>query len=156
MAWAGSLIFAAFMLTPAIRAVGPAGGAIMQQLMRVQKMQRFLIALMALTVLSGLALYWRDISAMGAGWARTGPGATFAAGAVFALLTAIVGIHVNAKAAGKLGVLSAAIQAGGKHPSAEQAAELGRLQLRLARGSAVSTTFIILAVACMGIARYVP
>jgi hypothetical protein len=154
--WAGSLLFVSFMLAPALRATGPAGGVVMQQLLRGQKLQPFLITLMLLTVLSGLSLFWLDISAFGPAWVHTGPGRTFSAGAAFAILTAIVGLSVNAPAAKKLGALGASIQATGAQPSAEQAAELGRLQRRLARASIVSNALVLLAVACMGVARYVP
>ena len=156
VAWAGSLLFIAFMLAPAIRATGPAGGAVMQQLFRHQKMQPILISFMALTVLSGLALFRLDMVASGPAWVQTGPGKTFSAGALFAILTAIVGLSINAPTAAKIGSLSGAIQAAGKQPMPEQAAELGRLQTRLARASVVSTVLVLLAIVCMGIARYVP
>ena len=50
-AWAGALIFIGWFLLPASRGAGPAGGAFIQQLVRVQKLPKHLIALMALTVL---------------------------------------------------------------------------------------------------------
>ncbi|MDQ2767830.1 MAG: hypothetical protein M3Y30_11820 [Gemmatimonadota bacterium] len=154
--WAGSLLFIAFMLMPAIRATGPSGGAVMQQLFRNQRLQPFLITLMVFTVLSGLALYRLDMVAFGPNWVHTGPGRTFSAGAVFAILAVVVGLSINARAAEKIGARSASIQAAGKQPSTEQAAELGRLQTHLARGTLVSTALIIFAVTCMGVARYVP
>ena len=154
--WAGSLIFFAFMLTPAIRATGPSGGAVIQQLMRNQRLQPFLITLMLLTVLSGFTLYRLDMVAFGPSWVRTGPGMTFSAGAVFAILGVIVGLSINAPAAGKLGAISGPIQAAGRQPTAEEAALIGRLQARIARGGTVTIVFILLAVTCMGIARYVP
>ena len=154
--WAGSLLFFAFMLTPAIRATGPSGGAVIQQLMRNQRLQPFLITLMLLTVLSGLTLYRLDMVAFGPTWVHTGPGRTFAAGAVFAILGVIVGLSINAPAAGKLGALGGAIQAAGRQPSADEAAEMGRLQKRIARGGMITTVLILLAVTCMGVARYIP
>ena len=154
--WAGSLIFFAFMLTPAIRATGPSGAAVIQQLMRNQRLQPFLITLMLLTVLSGLTLYRLDMVAFGPAWVRTGPGMTFSAGALFAILGVVVGLSINAPAAGKLGALGGAIQAAGRQPSADEAAEMGRLQARIARGGTITTALILLAVTCMGVARYVP
>ena len=82
---------------------------------------------MALTILSGLSLYWLDLSAFGPAWVHTGPGRTFSAGAAFGILTAIVGGAINMPAAKKLGVLGASIQAGGKPPAPEQAAELAAI-----------------------------
>jgi len=154
--WAGTLIFIGWFLLPAARAVGPAGGSFMQQLVRVQRMPVYLMLLMALTILSGLSLFWLDMSAFGMAWVHTGPGRTFSAGAVFAILTAIIGGSVNAPAAKKLGALGESIQAGGKPPTAEQAAEIERLQNRLYSAGRWITALVLLAVTCMGVARYVP
>lgn len=156
VAWAGALIFIAWFLLPAIRATGPAGGALMQQIARVQRVPVYLMILMALTVLSGLSLYWLDIKSYGPAWVHTGAGRTFSAGAAFAILTAILGMTVNVPAAKRIGVLMGSIQATGAQPSTEQAAEIGRLQNRLYRAAQVAGVLILLAVTCMGVARYVP
>ncbi|HMI56533.1 MAG TPA: hypothetical protein VK511_00655 [Gemmatimonadaceae bacterium] len=155
-AWAGALIFIGLYLLPAGRAAGQAGGAVMQQLVRVQRMPQYLMLLMALTILSGFLLFWLDISAMGVAWVHTGPGRTFSAGAVFGILTAIVGGTVNMPTAKKLGVLGASIQAGGKPPTSEQTAELERLQNRLGSAGRWITLLVFLAVTFMAVARYVP
>ena len=155
-AWAGALIFIAFYLLPAIRATGPSGGALMQQLVRVQRLPVYLMLVAILTVLSGLLLFWLDVNAFGKAWMHTGPGRTFSAGAVFAILTAILGMAVNTPAAKRLGALAGSIQAAGTPPSAEQAAEIGRLQNRLYRATQVAAVLVLLAVICMGVARYIP
>jgi hypothetical protein len=156
VAWAGALIFIGFILTPAIRATGPSGGALMQQLVRVQRLPVYLMVLMGLTILSGLSLFWLDLNAFGVAWMHTAPGRTFSAGGGFAILAAILGMVVNVPTAKKLGVLMGSIHAAGTQPSVEQAAELGRLQNRLYRAGQAAAVLILLAVICMGIARYVP
>src|SRR5512142_2186013 len=154
--WAGALIFIGWFLLPAMRATGPSGGALMQQLVRVQRLPAYLLTLMALTILSGLSLMWLDVAAFGEAWMHTGAGRTFSAGAAFAILTAILGLVVNVPTAKRLGVLTSAIQAAGAPPSAAQAAELGRLQNRLHRAGQAAAVLIVLAVICMGVARYIP
>jgi uncharacterized membrane protein len=156
VAWAGAVVFVAFFLTPAIRATGPAGGALMQRLVRVQRLPVYLMTLMALTILSGLSLYWLDLNAFGKAWVHTGAGRTFAAGGLFAILTALVGVSVSMPASKKLGMIMGSIQAASTRPSAEQAAELGRLQNRLNRAGLATGVLILLAVICMGVARYIP
>jgi uncharacterized membrane protein len=156
VAWAGALIFIGWYLTPAIRATGPSGGALMQQLVRVQRLPVYLMTLMALTILSGLSLFWLDLTAFGPAWMHTGAGRTFSAGGAFAILTAVLGVVVNMPTSKKLGTLMASIQAAGKQPSAEQAAEIGRLQNRLYRAGQAAAVLTLLAVICMGVARYVP
>ena len=155
VAWAGAIIFVALILLPAIRATGPTGGALMQQLVRVQRLPVYLMVLAILTILSGLSLFWLDYSAFGTAWMHTGPGRTFSAGGALAILAAIFGMAVNTPAAKKMGVLVGSIQAAGKAPSPEQAAEMGRLQNRLYRATQVVAVIILLAVICMGVARYV-
>jgi uncharacterized membrane protein len=156
VAWAGALIFIALILLPAIRATGPAGGALMQQLVRVQRLPVYLMAMAILTILSGLSLYWMDMTAFGKVWLHTGPGRTFSAGAALAIVTAIFGMVVNTPAAKRMGVLMGSVQAAGTQPSPEQAAEIGRLQNRLYRATQAAAVLILLAVICMGVARYVP
>ena len=156
VAWAGALIFIGWFLLPASRGAGPAGGAFIQQLVRVQKLPKHLIALMALTVLSGLSLFYLDIVAFGPAWVHTGPGRTFSLGGAFAIIAALYGVFVNAPAANRLGALGASIQASGSPPSTDQAAELGRLQHRLYGAGRVITVLILIAVTCMGVARYIP
>jgi hypothetical protein len=156
VAWAGALIFIGWFLLPATRATGPSGSAFMHQLVSRQRMPMYLMLLMALTILSGLSLFWLDLSAFGMAWVHTGPGRTFAAGAAFGILTAIVGATVNMPTAKKLGVLGASIQAGGKPPTPEQAADIARLQNRLYSAGRWITALALLAVICMGVARYVP
>jgi uncharacterized membrane protein len=156
VAWAGALIFIGWYLTPAILATGPAGGAVMQQLVRAQRLPVYLISLMALTILSGLSLFWLDLTAFGPAWMHTGAGRVFSAGGAFAILTAILGVSVNTPTAKKLGTLMASIQAAGKQPSQEQAAEIGRLQHRLHRAGQAAAVLVLLAVTCMGVARYIP
>lgn len=156
VAWAGALIFMGWFLLPALRATGPAGGSVMSQLVRVQRLPLYLMSLMALTILSGLSLFWLDIRAFGPAWARTGPGVTFSIGAAVAIFGAIVGMAVNVPAAKKLAALGDSIRVAGKPPTPEQAAELGRLQGTVYRMGQVSMALILVVVICMGVARYVP
>jgi uncharacterized membrane protein len=156
VAWAGALIFIAWILLPAIRATGPSGGALMQQLVRVQRLPVYLMAMAILAILSGLSLFWLDSTAFGKAWMHTGPGRTFSAGGALAILTAILGIVVNTPAAKKLGALASSIQVAGTPPSPEQVAEMGRLQNRLYRATQIAAVLVLLAVICMGVARYIP
>ena len=154
--WAGALIFIAWILLPAIRATGAAGGALMQQLVRVQRLPVYLMLLAILTILSGLSLFWLDARALGEAWMHTGPGRTFSAGGALAILTAILGMAINTPTAKKMGALIGSIEAAGASPSPEQTAEIGRLQNRLFRATQVAAVLILLAVICMGVARYIP
>lgn len=156
VAWAGALVFITVILIPAIRGAGAAGGSVMDQVVRVRRLPIMLMSLAILTVLSGLSLFYLDFTAFGPAWMHTGPGRTFSLGGALAILGMIVGMSVSTPAASKLGALTATIKAKGGPPSPEQSAELERLQNRLAVAGTVITILVLLAVACMGVARYVP
>jgi hypothetical protein len=55
-----------------------------------------------------------------------------------------------------MGALVAAIRASGGPPSPEQAAEVQRLQVRLTNAMRVAAVLLLLAIAAMSVARYVP
>ena len=154
--WAGALIFVTWFLTPAIRATGPAGGTLMQQIVRVQKLPVYLMTLMALTILSGVSLFWLNVRGSGEAWMHTGPGRTFSLGGALAILAALLGAGVSMPVSNKMAAIGASVQASGAPPSAAQAAELARLQNRLNRAGQAAAVLILLAVTCMGVARYIP
>ena len=66
--WVGSLIFVAAFLLPAVRASGPAGGAVMGQLMQNLKLHRYMVASTWLTILSGVGLAWLVAGELGFRW----------------------------------------------------------------------------------------
>jgi uncharacterized membrane protein len=154
--WAGSVLFLTWFLVPSIGASGPAAGPVMDQLMRVRRMPLYLIGAMLLTLLSGLTLYGHDSQTYGAAWMRTGSGMTFGAGAIFAIVGAAIGLFVNTPVAKRLSALGVSIKAGGQPPTAEQTATLTMLQSRLSRASYTAGILVLLATACMAVARYVP
>jgi len=85
-----------------------------------------------LTVLSGLGLYWRDSAGFVGTWVRSGTALVFSLGALLGLGAVGLGMGVAAPVGKRLGVLAAAVQAEGG-PTADEAAEMQRLQPRLAR-----------------------
>jgi uncharacterized membrane protein len=90
--WAGTLIFNAIFLLPAIRDAGPEGGKVAAGLMQ----RRFLdvmpwVAL--LTVVTGFYLYWR----LGAGspaFFGSRPGMVYGMGGVLSVLALVIGVGV--------------------------------------------------------------
>src|SRR5215204_6573129 len=128
--WVGTAVFTAAFLVPTVRAIGPAGGPVMQQLAQVRKLPLYLMAAMILTLLSGIGLYSRASGGFSNGWMQSGPGMTFGIGGALALVAGLIGMFVVAPTTKRAGALAAAIQGGGKPPSPEQQAEMQRLQAR--------------------------
>ena len=155
--WVGSVVFTAVFLVPTVRALGPGGGPVMQQIGQVRKYPTIILIAGFLTVLSGIGLYWRASSGFtNREWLGSGTGITFGIGATLAILTLAIGGTMIAPAAKRAGALGAAIAAGGKPPSPEQAAEMGRLQARLATLGTLGAVLLVLTTAAMAVARYIP
>ena len=155
MFWVGGAVFIAAFLVPAIRGAGPAGGAVMGQL-QDRKLSVFIMFFAIFTILSGVGLYWNNSAGFSSAWLGSGPGRTFGLGAVFAILTMIIGMTVNSPTAKKLGDLVAAAKAAGGPPSAEVQAEMQRLQVRLGKSAVAAAVLLTCAAAAMSVARYVP
>ncbi len=153
--WVGSALFMAAFIVPTVRAIGPAGGQVMQQLGQVRKVPVYMMSSMALTLLSGIALYWRAAGGFGNGWAGSGPGITFGVGGVLAILAAALGLTMGMPTARRLGALAGSIAKSGAPPSAEQMAEMQRLQGRMSTVGALGAGLLVLATAAMAVARYV-
>ena len=154
--WVGTVLFVASFLLPAAKAIGPAGAAMMQELMIARRLPTYILSSGLLTVLSGLALYWNDSAGFSSPWMSSGPARTFGLGAVFGLVTLVLGVTINAPTAKKLAKLGAAIKGSAAPPTAEQSREMQRLGDRLRGAMNAAAVLLVLAITCMAVARYVP
>ena len=66
--WVGAATLNAFFVIPSIMAAGPAGGQVMRVIVQVRRLPVFMNTVMAVTLLSGLALYWWSSSGFSAAW----------------------------------------------------------------------------------------
>lgn len=152
--WAGAVFFVVSFLLPSMRDAGPGGQAVARQLIVIRKYPLKILAIAIVTVLSGIGLYMKDVSMSNGAFARSHAGMTYGIGAASALATLVVGFIVLTPAANRLGALGAVIQAGGAPPTAEQQAEMARLQARMTMGSRLAASFLLVAVITMAVARY--
>jgi len=152
--WVGGTLFVALFLVPSVRALGPAGGPVMQHIVQKRKLPVYLTVAGVFTVLSGFGLYWHDSAGFTNGFMRSAGGMTFGTGAVAALIAVGIGMGVAAPSAKKVGVLGAAIAAAGK-PTPEQAAEMQRLQAKIGKAGGAAAVFLSIATIAMAVARYV-
>jgi uncharacterized membrane protein len=153
--WVGAVVFVARFLMPSLRAIGPAGGPLMQQLTQVRRLPVYIMGATLLTILSGLTLYWHDSLGFKGPWLHSGSGRVFGLGGAFAIIAAIVGMAITSPTAKRLGEITGAVAKGGGPPSPEQAAELGKLQGKMYTTTQIVAGLVLLATAAMAIARYV-
>jgi hypothetical protein len=149
--WAGTAIFLAVVLVPAIRTVGPSGGAVMRELMENRKMPLVLMSAAVLTILSGSVLAWRDAGAMGFRWFESGAGLGFGLGAVAGIGALIAGLTINMPTGRKMTALMSQLQ--GRAPNEQEAALIRKLQNRLFTGTRVVALLVFIATALMATAR---
>lgn len=153
--WVGSALFAAVLLTPTLKALGPGAAPVMNQLVKVRRMPFIMMAAAIATIVAGLWLFMIDTAGQPGVWMRSGTGRTFGIGAVFALLGFITGMAVNLPASRRLAAIGAAVAARGSPPTAEEQAEMQRVQGRMAIANQFVIALLVLATAAMAVARYV-
>ncbi len=156
VAWVGGVLFMARFLFSSVAALGPAGGDLMDHLMRQRRLPVYLMGVAMTTVLSGLLLYWHDTKVSGSAWPTRGSGLVFGIGGALAIIGVIIGMSVNSPSARRIAVIIGGAKAARRPPSAEEVAEITRLQGRLTISSKVVTVLVVLATLAMAIARYVP
>ena len=150
--WVGVMILLAGFLLPTVRTMGREGGRFMQTLMQQKRLQLYIGLAAALTVLSGITLYARMAAATHGAWAGSRPGITYGVGAVAAILGAAIGGGIGSSAGRKMLAVGQAIGSAG--PTPEQQAELTRLQSRMALGSRIAASLLVIAAAAMAVGRY--
>jgi len=147
--WAGGAVLVALSVVPAIRAAGPAGAAVLRNLMVVQKLPYVLIALGIASLVSGVYLTLVVSNGSITRWLGTGSGATYALGALAAVLAALIGLGINIPTAGRLADLQK------QTPAVQQ--QLGpALAHRLAVGTRAGGVLLIIALSAMAVGRYIP
>jgi uncharacterized membrane protein len=154
--WVGSAIFVAGILLPTLQAVGPAAGPVTEHLIQVRRLPVRLMIAMILVILSGIWLYWKDSAGFQSAWMRSGPGTVFGLGAMLGIAGGVVGMATSAPAGRRLTALGTAIKARGGPPTAEELAEIQRLQARMRGAARLVAILLLLATIAMAVARYVP
>jgi hypothetical protein len=154
--WVGAILFVARFLMPALRAVGPGAVPVMDHLVRARRMPIAMMGAAILTIFSGVALMWKVSGGFQPAWMQTGPGRVFSMGGALAILAAAIGMAVNTPASRRLGSIMAGVQSRGGAATAEETAQLGRLQARIGVTTVVVAVLLVAATAAMAAARYVP
>lgn len=145
--WVGALVFIATFLGPSVRDAGPEGGKVMAQLQR-RHLLEIIPAIAVLTVLSGLWLYWRFTGGFDPQASRSPAAMTYGVGGVLAIVALGLGLGVLRPTMQRVGLLA-------QHADPQQAPELQRLRKRGAKTGQVIAVLLLLAAACMAVARYI-
>jgi hypothetical protein len=152
--WAGTMIFSAVFLFPAVRDAGPDGAKVAAGLAR----RRFLAIMpvvAGLNILSGFWLFWRVSGGFQPSFMHSATGMAFGLGGAAAIAAFVIGVSIVRPAMQRAGVLA---EAAARAPAAERDTQLAvaqGLRLRAASAGQVVAVLLVLAVAAMALARYV-
>jgi uncharacterized membrane protein len=151
--WAGTLMFSALFLLPAIRDAGPDGAKVAAGLMR-RRFLDWLPAVAGLTVLSGFWLYWRASAGFSSGYMRSATGMAYGLGGVAAVLALGLGLAIVRPSMLRAATLSqGAALASGQERDA-QLATAQALRARAAAAGRIVAGLLALAAATMAVGRY--
>jgi hypothetical protein len=152
--WVGTVFFIAAYLIPSVKDAGAHGASVMQALQR-RHLLEVVPAAAALTILSGLTLYWQD-AARGPGWATTPMGLSLGVGALFAVAGFLVGVFVMRAATIKAGAMARSLPGLPEGPQKDIAmAEIQRLRRTGAVSARWVAVLLAIAASLMAVARYV-
>ena len=152
--WAGAMAMMAWFIIPSVRAAGPAGGRVMQELIGARRLSVWLATAAGLTILSGAVMFWR-LARGGSGWARSHMGMTISTGAAAALIAYALGMAVSVPTSKKIAALGARMQSAGGPPDPALGAEMQALQQRAYTIARVIAMLVFVAVLAMAVGRYV-
>jgi len=153
--WAGTVIFVAFFLDPAVKSSGPDGTRFMQQLVKTNRFPIVIMLLAIITVLAGSLLIWKVSGGLQTIWLSTKNGKVLTTGGVLAIIAFLIGMTVNRPATIKIAKIGKAVASAGGPPTTVQIAELTMLGKRLSTASRIVAFLLIFTIVGMSIFRYV-
>jgi uncharacterized membrane protein len=152
--WVGAGFLFLFFIGPSVKATAPNGQKFMQHFIVRRKYPMFMGTVAILTVLSGVALYWRDAGGDLGGWLQTGPGLGLTIGSITAILVIPLGLFFLTPLTERLGKLSAQIEAAGGPPSQALLSEIETLDKKLHSLEWLDFILLLISVLTMATARY--
>ena len=156
IAWGGSIFLMVFFLQPAAKAVGPAAGPFMRELLATRKLLDVVLGLAATTIVAGGFLYWNNVDIAGSigDLLDTSYGVALTLGAVSALIAFGIGWFATRPAVKRTLALGGQIAQAGDQPPPELVQELQATQAKARTLAKVNFTFVALAAFFMATARY--
>lgn len=152
--WVGFAVFVSFLLGPAVQDAGPDGGKVMAALQR-RGVMTIIPGLGIVTLLSGLWLYWHLSSGFQVEYLKSPTGHALGMGGVAAIVAFGIGMSLARPSIMRAMALSQSLGSNPAGPDhAAQVALITKLRARADVAGKVTAVLLLLAVAAMGVARY--
>ena len=152
--WLGSSLFLLAFVQPAAAAIGAEGQRFMQSLMTNTRLMLVLPLSSLLTVIAGLALFYRVSDHFNSDWMGSTPGIVLSIGSAAGLAAFLHSGAILSRLTRQTGALGREIGQQGGPPTPEQLAQMRSLQRRSRTNGIVSIGLMIVAIVGMVSARY--
>jgi uncharacterized membrane protein len=154
--WVGSLTLLVLYLQPTAKAIGPAAGPFMQELIAKRRLPNFVLGMGAITLVAGGFVYWHDVDAFGglSDFTDTNFGGVLTLGALLAIVGWLIGLMGVKPATDRAMAFAGKLAAAGAPPSPEDAAQLQGMQRRARRLAITVLVLLVIAILAMATARY--
>ena len=157
IAWGGTVFLLVFFLQPTAKAIGPAAGPFMRELLGVRRLTDWVLRIAGAAIIAGGFLYWHDLQEYGPGlgdFLGRAIGLWLTIGAVSALVAFGIGMFATAPTLKRMLAVGGQIAQAGDAPPPELLQELGALQARGRTLAKWNLTFVTIAAFAMSTARY--
>jgi uncharacterized membrane protein len=154
MTWFGGAIIGGFFLGPTVKALGQAGQPFLDHLIKRRRMGMLFPIVAALTVLSGVALYWRASNGLDGAWIASGTGIAFTVGGLAALISFVGGLVLVGPSFAEQAAVQAELAGGDGVLSESQGQRLARADRKMQLATRIDLPLLLLAALTMAVARY--
>lgn len=156
IAWGGALFLLVFFLQPTAKAIGPAAGPFMRELLVVRHLTDWILRIAGATIVAGGFLYWHDVQLYDdlGDFLGSAFGLWLTIGALAALIAVGIGASATKPTLERQLAVAGQIAQAGDQASPELRQELAALQARGRNLAKVNLTLVAIAAFAMSTARY--
>lgn len=155
MIWFGGAIISSFFLDPTAAALGKQGQPFMDHLMTRRRMGIFFPVVGVITVLCGIALYWRASNGLDSAWITSPSGLTFTIGGLAGVASLIGGFVLIGPSVAEQTAVQRELAVSGLEPDAVQRERLARADRRMQLAMRIDLPLLLLAGLTMAVGRYI-
>jgi uncharacterized membrane protein len=152
--WFGAVFFNTLFLMPAVMQSGPAGGQVMQALVR-KGMVAFMASIGGMTIVTGVYLFWRFTGGFDPAVSSSRAGMAYSIGALAGLIALILGGSVMGRSAKRVVALAGQVSSAADAQRTAMMNEMATLRARMATTSKIVLGLLFIAVATMALGHYI-
>ena len=155
MIWFGGAIIGSFFLDPTAAALGKRAQPFMDHLMTRRRMGVFFPVVGTITVLCGIALYWRASNGLDGAWITSPSGLTFTVGGLAGIASLLGGFILIGPSVAEQTAVQGELAASGLEPDEVQRERLARADRRMQLAMRIDLPLLLLAGLTMAVGRYI-